>query len=288
MKKIFIAGGTGVLGTSLVTHLKSTGFDIITQGYKNKADLNVDMTDQEKVVDILNNINPDIIINLICLSDVEENEKNQDLAYLLNVKPVENIVHWIHLNKAKVKFIQISTDHLYDNEGFNTEDAVVCRNKYASTKYDAENIALSVDGLVLRTNFFGKSETKDRLSFTDWVDNCICESKFPIKLFDDVFFSPLSLDTLSRMIFHTIKNFRSGVYNLGSNDGLSKADFIYRYSDFLNDNRNNTSLISVEDLDFLAVRPKGMMMDVAKFEKSFDVRLPTLESEIASYKKRVN
>jgi dTDP-4-dehydrorhamnose reductase len=288
MKKIFIAGGTGMLGTSLVAHLKNTGYEIITQGYKNKADLNVDMTDQEKAVDVLNNLNPDIVINLICLSDVEENEKKQDLAYLLNVKPVENIAHWINVSKPKVKFIQISTDHLYDNEGFNAEDAVVCRNKYASTKYDAEKVALSVGGLILRTNFFGKSQTKDRLSFTDWVDNCISESRFPITLFDDVFFSPLSLDTLSKMIFHTIKNFKSGVYNLGSNDGLSKADFIYSYSDFLNDNRTNTLLISVEDLDFLAARPKGMMMDVTKFERSFDIRLPTLESEIKSYKKGVN
>lgn len=287
MTKTFIAGGTGMLGASLVPYLKNKGYDVINQGYKNQADVKIDMTDLDAVIKLLDKVNPALIINLICLSDVEENEKNQELADKLNIKPVKNISHWIRFHSSETKFIQISTDHLYDGEGFNTENKVICRNMYATTKYKAEKIALKANGLVLRTNFFGKSEAKNRQSFTDWIDKSTSECNFPIKLFTDVYFSPLSLRTLTRMIVHTINNFKSGVFNLGSRNGLSKANFVYSYSDFLDNNRAHTREISVDDLESEAVRPKGMMMDVSKFEESFEISLPTLVAEIKAYKKGI-
>jgi dTDP-4-dehydrorhamnose reductase len=285
MKKVLITGGTGMLGASLISHLKRADFQTVVQGYKQQANVNVDMTDKKEAIEVLKDLNPDIIINLICLSDVEENEKKKDLAYSLNVKPVENITHWIQDKKPEVQFIHVSTDHLYDSEGLNTEDNINIRNQYASSKYDSEQIASEVDSLILRTNFFGKSEIKERQSFTDWIDISTKEKRFPINLFEDVYFSPLSLNTLSKMICHILKYDFSGIFNLGSRDGLSKADFAYAYSNFLNENRENTKLISVDDLNFLASRPKGMMMDVSKFESAFNIKLPTLESEIESYKR---
>lgn len=285
MKKVLITGGTGMLGASLISHLRRAGFQTVVQGYKQKANINIDMTDKKQAIEALKDLNPDIIINLICLSDVEENEKNKELAYSLNVKPVENITHWIQDKKPKVQFIHVSTDHLYDGEGLNTEDSINIRNQYASLKYDSEQIASKVDSLILRTNFFGKSKIKERHSFTDWIDISTKERRFPINLFEDVYFSPLSLNTLSNMICHVLEYDISGIFNLGSRDGLSKADFAYSYSNFLNENRENTKLISVDDLNFLALRPKGMMMDVSKFESTFDIKLPTLLSEIELYKR---
>ena len=45
-------------------------------------------------------------------------------------------------------------------------------------------------------------------------------------------------------------------------------------------NIENINLISVDEMNFKAKRPNGMMMDVSKFEKSFKINLPTLSSEI--------
>ncbi len=274
-----------MLGSSLASYLKIAGFKTIIQGYKIKTDINIDMTDQKSVSNILDLYSPDIIINLVCLSDVEENERNTDLAYSLNVKPVENITHWIKNNNEEVKFIHISTDHVYNKDGLNKEEDVRILNGYASSKFEAEKVASKVNSLILRTNFFGKSKLQDRPSFTDWLDISINENRFPINLFKDVFFSPLSITTLSKMIHHVLGYRHTGIFNLGSRNGLSKADFAYSYSSFLKHNKFNTKLISVDDLNFCATRPKGMMMDVSKFERLFDIQLPTLESEIESYLK---
>lgn len=290
MKTVFLAGGTGMLGTSLSKHLKKSGFNTLIQGHKQKADFNIDMKDLHSFRRILDEVNPDIIINLICLSDVDECERNKQLSYDLNVAPVDTISHWIDSSqqaqeRKKIKFIQISTDHVYCQDKLNKEEDTVIINNYADSKFNAEQIALKSDGLILRTNFFGKSMVPRRNSFTDWLDKNIAEKNFPINLFKDVFFSPLSLDSLSYFIIHAINNFHPGIYNLGSKvshyeKGCSKADFALEYSDYLKKNIENINLISVDEMNFKAKRPNGMMMDVSKFEKSFKINLPTLSSEI--------
>jgi dTDP-4-dehydrorhamnose reductase len=282
MIKILVTGGTGMLGRSLCKYLAKVNFDVVVHGFQNEADIMIDLLDSLAVHEALDRIQPDVIINLVCLSDVDRNEKDQNLAYQLNVKTIENIVSWVKLRAAKTNLIQISTDHVYDSEGINKEHNVVFRNVYAATKYCAERVALDANAAVLRTNFFGKSEIEHRLSFSDWIEVQL-EEKLPVKLFGDVYFSPLSLETLVKMIAHVIKNFKSGIYNLGSRDGLSKAEFAHTLAKYSGKNRLVSTEISVDDIGFSAVRPKGMLMDVSKFEKTFDISLPTLDAEIKTH-----
>ena len=276
-----------MLGSSLCMSLKKLEYNLVVHGFESKADIIIDMTNEISVISSLDQINPDIIVNLVCLSDVDKNETDQNLAYRLNVKPVKNIVQWIQAQHKDIQFIQISTDHLYDGKDLNQEENVICRNTYAATKFQAERIALEVDAAVLRTNFFGKSQNKKRQSFSDWIESNI-ENNTSINLFNDVYFSPLSMDTLIEMILHVIENFKPGIYNLGSRKGMSKYEFAHKL--IVNIDQKDLSLnkISVEDMDFNAVRPKGMMMDVSKFEKCFGVTLPTLESEINTHKRNKN
>ncbi len=280
MEKVLIAGGTGLLGTSIVKHLDKQGIKNFSHGHKNKAQVNFDMTDFNQVKSFLDKINPEIIVNLVCLSDVEKNEKDYQLAKKLNIQPVVNLSRWINSKKENIKFIQISTDHLYDKKGISCEEDVVIKNNYAQTKYEAEKIALSANALILRTNFFGKSLNSSRESFTDWIDKNIENKNFPINLFSDVHFSPIHIKTLSKIIVELFKSYDSGIFNLGSKDGMSKAQFALDYSDILKNDKSKVKLISIDKMKFIAKRPKGMMMNVSKFEKKFGIELPSLKKEI--------
>ena len=53
-------------------------------------------------------------------------------------------------------------------------------------------------------------------------------------------------------------------------------------------NKLSSTEISVEDVSFSAIRPKGMMMNIAKFETFYKVSLPTLDSEIKAHLKEIN
>ena len=280
MEKVLVAGGTGLLGTFLVKQLNDQGIKNISHGHKSEAQLNFDMTDFNQVKMFLDKINPKLIVNLVCLSDVEKNEKDYQLAKKLNIQPVVNISKWINSKEENIKFIQVSTDHVYDKEGINCEEDVVIKNNYAETKFEAEKIALSANALILRTNFFGRSLNPNRESFTDWIDRNIERQNFPLNLFNDVYFSPIHISTLSEIIIKLFKSYNSGVYNLGSKDGMSKAQFALEYSDILKNDKSKIKLTSIDKMKFAANRPKGMMMDISKFEKKFNIELPSLREEI--------
>lgn len=276
--RVLVTGSTGLVGGTLVPRLRETDMDVVAHGLSKPCQVNADLTDRDATESLLDKVQPDAIINLVALTDVDTSEKDPDLAYRLNVLTVENLAAWIGLNPGR-RLVQLSTDQVYDGLGTHGEDDVTIRNTYAMTKYAGELAAFRVGGIALRTNLFGRSRTEGRKSLSDWLLDSFRARK-PITLMTDVMFSPLALPTLVEMIILTLNGDARGVFNLGSRDGMSKRDFalaLARHFDLPTDNaRDGTQA----DLNLSAVRPTGMLMDSTRFEKTFGLTLPTLSEEI--------
>ncbi len=274
--KVLVLGGTGLLGSTLVPSLARAGHEVSVHSCHHEG-MKADLTDREQTFALLKRAEADCIINLVCLSDVDACERQVSQAYKLNVLSLENVCAWLVLNRG-AKLIHISTDHLYDKEGANQEDQVSIKNNYALSKYCAEKVALAHGACVLRTNFFGPSQCERRQSFSDWVlDNLKRENK--VTFFDDVLFSPLTMNTVSEAIKKVLENFSEGVFNLGSRQGFSKSDFSFMLAECLNLSTKNASRASIDTLG-LSDRPRRMMMDSRKFEAVFAYSLPSLAEEI--------
>ena len=280
MKKILVLGATGLLGAPLSIFLTQQGYDVIRQGFRSKTDYQADLRDRLETEKLLNNVNPNFIINLIALTDVDRCEEDPHMAYMLNVRPVENLLPWLATHPS-VKLLHISTDHVYDGAGPHKENDVTLRNLYAFSKYCSEQVALRINACVLRTNFFGKSLIPSRFSFSDWLINSL-KQKSPIKLFTDVYFSPLSIETLQKMILLVVENHRPGVFNLGSHNGMSKCDFGIILANHLKLGLQNVTFALSADVNLKAYRPTDMRVDCTLFETTFGVKLPTLSEEIKS------
>ena len=68
-----------------------------------------------------------------------------------------------------------------------------------------------------------------------------------------------------------------GCFNLGSHNGMSKADFDIAFADTLGLSTKNMKKISISEATFFkACRPKDMRMDISKFERELDIKLPSL------------
>jgi dTDP-4-dehydrorhamnose reductase len=280
MNKVLITGATGLLGKSLASYLKNVGHNFVTHARTGSADFLVDLADSDKSFDMLSRIQPDIIINLVSLTNVELCQDQPNLAYLANTRSVENLTNWILQTGANCHLIQISTDHLYDGNGLQSEDQIKLTNSYAFSKYAGEMAATRVPSTILRTNFFGRSKVPHRESITDWVFSSLTLGK-SIQVFDDVFFSPLSMVTLAEIIDLVLERKPIGTFNLGSHNGMSKADFNYYFSDCLGLPTNNMTRIKSHEAIFLKTyRPKDMRMNCAKFENLLQVQLPSLMDEI--------
>jgi dTDP-4-dehydrorhamnose reductase len=280
MSKVLVTGATGLLGRSLVPLLQERGHQVIQMGHTYSTDFNVDLTSIEETSRALDQALPEVIINLIALTDVDRCETHPNESYLLNVKPVENLCNWIKANGQQCYLIQISTDQVYDSPGEHSENVLTIRNHYAMSKLAGEYAARIVPSTILRTNFVGRSFRQGRTSFTDWLYKSLRGTE-PIRVFDNVMFNPLSISTLCNQIERVIFERPLGIFNLGSRDGMSKADFAFAFAVATGLPTTNLIRSNASDVTTLvARRPTDMRMQCDYFEARMRLKLPRLIDEI--------
>jgi len=195
---------------------------------------------------------------------------------------VKNIIKAIKRANNKCHFIHISTDQVYrgTTNSKNLEQRANPINYYGQTKLWGENEALKIESsTILRTNFIGINKIKEKNSLSDWIVKSLKKNK-KIKTYSNIIFSPLHIKTLCKYISIVIRKKIYGIYNLGSKDSISK----YNFSIILCNNlRLNKKLIkkSIYNKNLSrANRPLNMSLNIKKFEKVFNVKLPSIQNEI--------
>lgn len=271
-----------MLGASLCPVLEASGFKVTTQGRSGPVGAVCDLTSARDTGTMLDRVRPEIIVNLAALTSVDRCEEAPNEAYRANVKTVENICRWIARNGG-AKLVHISTDQVYDGPGPHEEQQVTLTNYYAFSKYAAELAVHAVEGTSLRTNFFGHSRRQGRQSLSDWLLGAL-RDKTSINVFTDVMFSPLSLNTLCALIADIAARPVGGVFNLGSRDGMSKADFAYAIAALYGLGTDTMTRAKSGTVKLKAYRPGDMRMNCSLFERTYGVRLPMLAEEIKRLK----
>jgi len=279
MSKVLIIGSNGLLGSSLSKYLEKMHEVVTVTRLSEDSDFQLDMSSTSKSQKKISEIKPDYIINLAAITNVDTCEDNVKLAYNVNTKIAENIA--LYCNNKNVFVVHISTDHIY-NKNISSENEVEIQNNYALTKYFAEKCYNTDDNaVVLRTNFFGKSESENSKGLCDTIYDQV-QKGVELNLFNDVYFSPLSINTLTNIIARCLKCKIPGVFNVGSKEGMSKERFLLEFlnQSGVNDFKHNS--LSVDELNLKTTRPKDMRMDVSLFESVYKYNLPKLKTEIES------
>jgi dTDP-4-dehydrorhamnose reductase len=278
--RIIVTGGRGMLGCTLVPYLQAKGHDVATISRGTNADHRVDLRDGPSLKRVLENADPEVIVNLAALTNVNQCEADPGRAYEANSLVVQNLSQWIKSRNNTPHLVQISTDQLYLGGGPHSEDNVCPINYYAFSKLAGELIAAEVNPTILRTNFFGISKCSGRQSLSDWLVE-ILRNNQAANVFEDILFSPLSMTTLSQAIETAIDQRTPGIYNLGSRDGASKAEFAFKIARYLSLSPDRLVRVPAPQVEQAAARrPLDMRMDSSLFERTFAFALPTLDSEI--------
>lgn len=283
MKKVVILGASGLLGSALTRYLNNQNiYQVITISYHSPGtDFQADMSCTSRAVELLSQVSPDIIINLAAITNLDLCERERNLAYLVNCKIVENVSLYNNLLKKRDRpfIVQISTDHFYEGGTESKESDVVILNNYAMTKYCGEKSLNCHESVVLRTNFLGKSLVASSMSLTDQI-YARYQSGEEVCLFNDVFISALSIDTLCEVISLCLVEQIPGIYNVGSKQGLSKEVAIVTFFEYLGCKNFKYKSVSIDSLNLPTRRPKDMRMDVSAFEQAYQYSLPNFKNEI--------
>ena len=153
-------------------------------------------------------------------------------------------------------------------------------NVYGRTKSIAEDRILEIDdkSLIIRTNFFGWG-TSYRRSFSDFIiDNLNQKNK--IHLYSDVFYTPIHINTLIDSIYNLIEISASGIYNIVSDDRVSKYEFGLKICDYFDFDKNLLIESSIENTINKVKRPKDMSLSNFKLKQRLGDMSITVNEQI--------
>ena len=288
MKKVLITGAGGQLGSSM----ELEDFIMITTSrFHNDAvesptiDADLDITNEYQVKTIIAENDPDIIVHLAAMTNVDGCELNPDQAYEVNVRGTVNL-----LNHFNGKFVLLSTDYVFDgNEGpYSENDTVNPKNVYGKTKLEAERKVreFSADWLILRTNVVWNIGGKYKASFVDWLVEELDEGN-QVRIVTDQWNNPTHTEDLGSVINELLKYDASGLYHYGSAEVLNRYDFARLIANIYNLDENLIEPITTQELNQLAKRPLKSGLKTNKIERDFAIIPSVLREDIEKMALRV-
>ena len=273
--KAIIFGGTGLLGSSISQYLMSNKDKCLITSKHKKSNLKTDHLSKKIVYAFLKKNKPNIIINCVAGMDVDLCNKDFTYAYNSNVLTVKNIVDSLNELKIKCLFVHISTDQVYDSKKASDEKNTKPSNNYGYTKFLSEKEAIKFKKtLILRTNFYGKSISTNRKSFSDYIIHNIKKNK-KINLPMNIFFNPVHIDFLNTVILKLIKKKVTGIFNIGSKDCISKFNFGVEVAKKFNLNKKN--IIKYKSEFKKNNRPLNTFMHTNKLKKIINIKIPSIK-----------
>jgi dTDP-4-dehydrorhamnose reductase len=274
---ILILGSSGLLGNKIYYFLKKKGLNVVHNGLKKRK---LDIINLNNLKILFNN-KPDLIINCAAITNIQKCEKFFKETSKINIDLGNNIFFLKKKLNLNFSVIFFSTDQLYESKKFSKENSkLITYNNYSYQKLKAEKIYTKNKSMIFRTNFFGKG-TGSNKSFSDWLYNNFKSNK-KFFLFKDIIFNPLRIYTICKIIYNIIKKKKlnnNGIYNLGSKGKISKSNFGIFFANKLKI-YNNKEIICNSSEILKVKRPRNMSMNIKKFEKKFNFRLPSIKSEI--------
>ena len=171
LKKIFLTGGSGTLGSELIKISKAYDVEFIAPASKY-----CDIRNPFEVRHHILNSKCDTIVHSAAITDVKATENDPSLAWDVNVLGTLNVLK--SCKDLGKKLVFISTDYVFDGEkgNYTIDDPINPLSKYAKTKAAAELLVRTYENsLVIRTSFFGydfpyEAAFADQWTSKDYVD----------------------------------------------------------------------------------------------------------------------
>ncbi len=257
MKRILIIGASGLLGSALY-HVLTKKYDVIGTYFSNSDQTSarefLDVSDDASLTLLLMRLKPDFVINCSGLTNVEECERLPEKAMLLNSIIPAFLARVTH--QLQIKLVHISTDHFASeiNQVRNESMRALPTNRYGYSKLLGEDLVLSAteSALVIRTNFFGLTDTGEHSLFDFALKSLKADNSIPG--FKDVFFSPIGVNSFARTLMVLLEKNVNGLLNLCGTESVSKFRFL----------RMTAKAIGLEES---IVKPSSSSMQLGRVER---------------------
>ena len=291
--KFLLLGRDGQLGIDLneilLREVVSQGVQLSSYGLED-----LDISDFERLQDVINEEKPDLIINAAAYTAVDKAESEPELVAMVNAEaPAVMAKAAAALNAA---IIHYSTDYVFDGSAtqpYTEEDQTNPESVYGKTKLDGENAVLAHcnNSLVLRTSWVysmhGQNFLRTMLRLAAERDE--------LKVVGDQLGSPTTTGALADATLKLVQYFiingkfadeLSGVYHMTCGGQASWCEFaraIIAASEF-----SDTRVVDITTADYptAAKRPAYSVLSNNKLHDTFGIRLPDWETALGQCMKK--
>lgn len=276
LKKILITGCNGQLGRALNQfYAKHPDIQLINTDVED-----LDIANANEVMEYVSKIHPDIIINCAAYTNVDDCEKNQELAYRINVDGPKNLS--VASNEVGAVLVHISSDYVYDGrkkEPYLEEDDYAPQSVYGMTKMkgDAYVTEIAHKYFIVRTAWLygeGKNFPLTMLK--------LAEKRKQIAVVMDQIGSPTSAYEVVKVIDLLCKSDQYGVYHATCEGSCSWAEFAKTLFELCEVNVEVVPVTS-EEYGSPATRPAYSVLENKKLNDQFNYRMQEWKIALIKY-----
>ena len=295
-KKVLITGSNGLLGQAMVKLFRDDyfvfGCDLTGESFNTKFPeneyLQLDLTQREKVQNILSGIKPEIIINTAAFTDVDKSEEKRDLCWTTNVRSVEILVE--AASDISPVFVQISTDYVFDGKSGSYRETSETKpvSYYGQTKLAAEKIirGSGLEYIIARSMILYGSGQKIRKNFVTWVIQQL-KSENKIKVVNDQRGNPTLADDLSEAIRRLLEKEEYGIFHISGTEVCSRYEFAQKIIDVFDLDGKLIEEVDSSSFKQTAIRPVNSSFNLDKLSNTLDWLPGGLEESLLKLKEQL-
>lgn len=285
--KYLVTGSAGLIGSQLVSNLEQSGQTVYSCYNDTKPShgipVKLNLLNIQEISTTLQQFQPDVIIHLAALTDVEKCELEPKLAYSINTKATEEIVK--EADRIGCFLIYLSTDYVFDGKkGMYIEnDSTNPINQYGKTKLNGEKAVEKCKSpwTIIRTSTpFGSHSTKK--TFPIWVIENFQKNK-TLSVLEDQFTSPTYVSNLTEMILDIISHNLVGFFHLSGSTRISRYEFAKMIAEKLNLDTSLLKPVKINEMSWKARRPLDSSLDVSKANLILNKKPLSIEDSLHDY-----
>lgn len=287
---ILITGAGGLLGSNLVLAAIEAGHEVIAAYHRTSYQVpgaltvQVDVTKQDEIRDLLSAYRPAWIINCAAATNVDACEKNPAEAWDLNAEAPKLLARAAHAIGGRM--IHISTDAVFDGTSgnYHEEDPTAPVNVYGRSKLAGESAVLQAGhgSLVVRTTIYGWN-LQPKHSLSEWALQRL-EAGNEVPGFTDAIFTPILVNDLAEILLEMMHQNLSGIYHVAGSEAVSKFAFCRMVSETFELDSRLVVPTRLQESNLIARRALNAALSTQTISQTLGRSMPSVMAGLARFR----
>ncbi|AEA46570.1 dTDP-4-dehydrorhamnose reductase [Archaeoglobus veneficus] len=288
--RIFITGGSGLLGHRIAEIALEKGYEVYSGYCHNHPSagkpVKIDLSNPVSIFETIKDAKPDVIMHTAALTNVDKCEKEKELAFRINVEGTKAIAEAVR--KLNSFLIYVSTDYVFDGRKgmYREEDETNPVNYYGHTKLLGEQYCK--DFCIARTCvIYGAKPASGKVNFVLWLIDKLRNGE-KVRIVTDQYITPTLNTNLAKMMLEIAEKGLKGVFHLAGATRVSRFEFAETLADVFGLDKTLITPSKMEEINWVAVRPKDSSLDTSKAVKLLDEKPYALEKALKVLKEEMS